>query len=85
MKVVEFFGVPKIGKSLTKYLISSKIRIKRCLSYRSIIADYLYKKKKISSYELKFLNHLEFCRENSHNKNFIIGVKIFFTNIIFFI
>ena len=76
METIEFFGVPKIGKSLIKSYILSQSSYANFLNYRSVIAKYLYDKKKISFSELSFLNHVEYCRENSHNKNPIILIKI---------
>ena len=85
METIEFFGVPKIGKSLIKSYILSQSSYANFLNYRSVIAKYLYDKKKISFSELSFLNHVEYCRENSHNRNPIIVIKIFFKNLFFLI
>ena len=85
METIEFFGVPKIGKSLIKSYILSQSSYANFLNYRSVIAKYLYDKKKISFSELSFLNHVEYCRENSHNKNPIIVIKIFCKNLFFLI
>ena len=83
MKIVEFFGLPKTGKSLIKSLIISRMNGYKSLSYRLIIAKFLYEKKKISYFEFIFLNHLEYCRERTHYNNFFVHCEIFFKNVFF--
>lgn len=85
METIELFGVPRIGKSLIKSYILSQSSYANFLNYRSVIAKYLYDKKKISFSELSFLNHVEYCRENSRNKNPINVIQIFCKNIFFLI